>query len=274
MFVLHPSSQHLLRTDARSIKAATASGNSATLSSVGVVYDIPYGHSHPKQRLDVYFPVLPESACPQHHTAFSTARIAALLAAGRETWGAWGNAQCCLARRPMCQTCLEPISLLPLSAEPTLPTVLVIHGGGWKFGSRRGLCGLHGNVGRSLASRGFVAAVVSYRTSVFRAREAALFYGLIALVCGAITAACLAGQVGKGPRSRARDAAPHAAALPGLSAGEVNRQQRRRHRRRRRRPAGDRPRITRLLGAHGGGWGRQSRAAGLLAASAASCAAP
>lgn len=71
----------------------------------------------------------------------------------------------------------------------------MIHGGGWKFGSRLGLCGLHGNVGRSLAARGYVAAVISYRTSMFRAREAALFYCFLALVCGVVAAACLGGQV-------------------------------------------------------------------------------
>jgi acetyl esterase/lipase len=47
----------------------------------------------------------------------------------------------------------------PKGATGALPCVVVIHGGGWAAGNRKG----HDNLTWELASRGFVAATVSYR---------------------------------------------------------------------------------------------------------------
>jgi acetyl esterase/lipase len=56
------------------------------------------------------------------------------------------------------------------ASREALPLVVFVHGGGWKKGDRRlsvldSTAGMHGNVGRALASQGFACAVVSYRTS-------------------------------------------------------------------------------------------------------------
>src|SRR4051812_19922357 len=47
----------------------------------------------------------------------------------------------------------------PKDAKGALPCVLVIHGGGWAAGNRKS----HDNITWELASRGYVAATVSYR---------------------------------------------------------------------------------------------------------------
>lgn len=49
-----------------------------------------------------------------------------------------------------------------LRSEP-LPTVIFLHGGGWRRGDRRSALGFHQNVGEALAREGFVAVLPSYR---------------------------------------------------------------------------------------------------------------
>ncbi|NQV26115.1 MAG: alpha/beta hydrolase [Rhodopirellula sp.] len=49
----------------------------------------------------------------------------------------------------------------PKDAVKPLPGILCIHGGGWANGNRAG----HANLAMALASRGFVAATISYRLS-------------------------------------------------------------------------------------------------------------
>lgn len=49
----------------------------------------------------------------------------------------------------------------PKSMEGELPAIVCIHGGGWWRGTRKN----HGNVAKALASKGYVAATISYRLS-------------------------------------------------------------------------------------------------------------
>ena len=48
---------------------------------------------------------------------------------------------------------------MPVPAEPPLPAVMLIHGGGWKYFSKTAVAGY----GRLLASHGLVAVAVDYR---------------------------------------------------------------------------------------------------------------
>jgi acetyl esterase/lipase len=50
----------------------------------------------------------------------------------------------------------------PTSAGPH-PVIVFVHGGGWLFGDRHWLADAYGKLGRRLAQRGLVAAIVSYR---------------------------------------------------------------------------------------------------------------
>ena len=196
--LIHPTSQHHLRVDRGAVRAAAShNAKKESLYPVGVTFDVAYAAEHPKQRLDVYFPVDQSQllclACTSVGAGAQDPR--AFLA--RESWGSWGCVPSCLARTPLCSKCRGPMMVSPLRPEAgrcLLPTVLVVHGGGWKRFGRRGLCGLHGNVGRSLASRGYVAVVASYRTSIFRVREAVFYYFALSLLCGVIASVILAGQ--------------------------------------------------------------------------------
>lgn len=196
--LVHPTSQHHLRVDRGAVRAAAShNANEASLYPVGVTYDVAYAAEHPKQRLDVYFPVdQSQLSCPACAGVGAGAQdMRAYLT--RQSWGSWGCVPSCLARTPVCSKCRGPIKIStprPGADGQLLPTAIVVHGGGWKRFGRRGPCGMHGNVGRSLASRGFVAVVVSYRTSIFRVREAVLFYLALSLLCGVIATVVLAGQ--------------------------------------------------------------------------------
>jgi len=75
----------------------------------------------------------------------------------------------------------------PPSSQP-LPVVVFVHGGAWKRGDKGDhyIFG-HSHVGKSLARRGFVAAVVSYRLSKLSARDLVLsILWISALVAAAL----------------------------------------------------------------------------------------
>lgn len=193
--VVQPSSQHLC-ADAAATATAAAS-NAKSRCDVGVVFDVPYvANGHRKQLLDLYFPVSESAqiACPRcspHRQLIPNA----LLSVGFDDLRSWGCMRRCLSRHlSSCQQCKGPAAIAPPTTASTsspFPVVLVVHGGGWKRFSRRGICGMHGNVGRSLASRGFVVAVMSYRTSILRLREALFIDFALSIICGVVVAAAL-----------------------------------------------------------------------------------
>jgi len=77
-------------------------------------------------------------------------------------------------------------------AEPLRPVVVFVHGGGWKWFSKRSrLLGIHQNVPRAFARRGFVAVAPNYRLSRFSPRFAAGLGAVIGAVLVAIVAASL-----------------------------------------------------------------------------------
>lgn len=82
---------------------------------------------------------------------------------------------------------------VPISSgeqESKFPVVVFAHGGGWKKGDRYGAVSkLHQNVGESLASKGYVACIISYRMSSVRFVDTLPAYfviGVISFICSLI----------------------------------------------------------------------------------------
>lgn len=76
------------------------------------------------------------------------------------------------------------VPILPSGVEHEqrkFPVVIFSHGGGWKKGDRFGaISGLHQNVGESLASKGYLACIISYRMSSVRFMDSLPVYAVIA----------------------------------------------------------------------------------------------
>lgn len=108
-----------------------------------VQYDLEYTNSrHRKRRLDIY---MPEDGT-EEDVARSTQSESEYTA---------------VSARPT-----QADDAAPPGARKSLrPVVVFVHGGGWKKGGRRTGGGMHGNVGRSLASRGYIVVIPSYRLS-------------------------------------------------------------------------------------------------------------
>jgi len=75
----------------------------------------------------------------------------------------------------------------PVTTDAALrPVVLFVHGGGWKWFSKRSAIGIHQNVPRAFAERGYVAFSPNYRLSrfspLFAAGLGVLVGGLLALI--------------------------------------------------------------------------------------------
>ncbi|RYG47323.1 alpha/beta hydrolase, partial [archaeon] len=74
---------------------------------------------------------------------------------------------------------------------PNRPVMVFVHGGGWKRFDRRSLYGMHGNVGRAFARRGFVVCVISYRLSRLLYTDLTWVYTALSLVIGCSTIGAL-----------------------------------------------------------------------------------
>ena len=203
MLFAQPTTQHLRGdTEATDTAARVNSGNRAF--DVGVRYDVKYTSRESSgldsQQCDIYFPILDEHSQLRCITCVDDGRATCInvastnnrLVVANTSWRAWGCTRACLSRQPRCTVCNALLRVLP--PGDALPVVLVVHGGGWKRGSRRYICGLHGNVGRSLAARGFVAVVASYRLSELHAQDIVCLSALVAVFLGVVVAACLAAQ--------------------------------------------------------------------------------
>ncbi len=133
------------------------------------VIDIPYEEGldasrerHPRRKLDLYIPTT-TSFSPDPPISGSSASASAVP-----------------------QPTSPPASALPSSASGKRPVIVFIHGGGWKKMDRRGMLGLHANVGRALAREGYVVAVPSYRLSQVPFRDMVRVWGSISLLAGGV----------------------------------------------------------------------------------------
>ena len=73
--------------------------------------------------------------------------------------------------------------ILPPGDTEKRPCCIFAHGGGWKKGDRYGsISKLHQNIGQSLASRGYIACVISYRMSSVRFIDSLPIYGIFAAI--------------------------------------------------------------------------------------------
>lgn len=146
----------------------------ATRTMYDVQYDVDFTNTqHRKRRLDVYMPLYETDAGFSHESDRQSAFAA-----------------------------VDESATQPRSDEPRVtsreddnnntirsrgrPVIVFVHGGGWKKGGRRTFGGMHGNVGRSLASRGYIVIVPSYRLSSVHWSMLAPFYALISLITGMI----------------------------------------------------------------------------------------
>jgi acetyl esterase/lipase len=207
MLFVQPSTQYL-RADAGATRTALLSNaRHSSLYAVGVQYDAVYARdksaAHDRHKCDVYFPIRNERVqlvcerCNSPAADKSAGPVSGELTSSRSC-GSWCCFTACLAWRPSCSVCSSQMSVLPplpeTKKQAPCPVVLVIHGGGWKRFGRRTLCGLHGNIGRSLAARGFVAVVASYRLSALCPQEVLLLYTLLSVIVGIIVCACMSAQ--------------------------------------------------------------------------------
>ena len=128
---------------------------------VKVVRDRAYGE-HYKQQLDIYFPAADDNDAD---SAFPVR-------------GGCDN-----------QGVISDGDLHPLTANRGLPTILFVHGGGWKrFGRRAGM-GMHGNIGAAFAARGYVVGVISYRLSSVHPVDLFFLYTCYSALIGGLTLA-------------------------------------------------------------------------------------
>lgn len=185
-----------LDTARTNVRAAEERNSSLPRFAVRAVFDVPYNEDaatfHHKQKLDVYLPVLSHGTHngsvtkgangvpPQYNSDSGSDDAAAssvLLVVADH--GANSSDDHVISVGPQSQPAVGTSAAGP-------PVIVFIHGGGWKKGGRRTLGGMHGNVGRAFASRGFVVAVISYRLSSVKLRHMIVVYAVASLVIGLI----------------------------------------------------------------------------------------
>jgi acetyl esterase/lipase len=138
----------------RAAVAAAAAARRAPPSAVRETRDVAYG-AHARHRLDFYAPA-PAAAEARPTTPSSSA--SSLLAGA---------------------------TVPQNSSPPLLPVIVFAHGGGWKKGSARSsVLRVHANVGRALARRGFLVAVINYRKSSILLRVMLPLYALQSALAG------------------------------------------------------------------------------------------
>jgi hypothetical protein len=105
----------------------------------------------------------------------------------------------------------QPTRSAPLTRHPT-----PADGGGWKRLGRRTGLGLHGNVGRAFAARGYVVAVISYRLSAVALGDLAVLYAALGAVAAGVAA--VAAAAAAAAATAAGGGAAAAAGRPGVAA--------------------------------------------------------